>query len=152
VFLLHFLPDGFLQLVINIVLLSGVVLTGIGFFLVGFIPGLRNYKTLIQIIGVVLLALGIYWKGGYGVEMEWRAKVAELQAKVAAAEAKSKEVNTVIETKVVTKVKHIKDTQIKIRKEIIEKEKLINGECVVPTEAIEILNKAAEKPSKGEAK
>jgi hypothetical protein len=84
--------------------------------------------------------------------MEWRAKVAELQAKVAAAEAKSKEVNTVIETKVVTKVKHIKDTQIKIRKEIIEKEKLINGECVVPTEAIEILNKAAEKPSKGEAK
>lgn len=151
-FLLHFLPDGFLQLVINIVLLSGVVLTGIGFFLVGFIPGLRNYKTLIQIIGVVLLALGIYWKGGYGVEMEWRAKVAELQAKVAAAEAKSKEVNTVIETKVVTKVKHIKDTQIKIRKEIIEKEKLINGECVVPTEAIEILNKAAEKPSKGEAK
>ena len=113
-FLLHFLPDGFLQFIINIVLLTGAGLTGIGFFLVGFIPGLRNYKTLIQIVGVVLLALGIYWKGGYGVEMEWRAKVAELQAKVAAAEAKSKETNTVIQEKIVTKVKHVKDVQVKI--------------------------------------
>ena len=151
-FLLHFLPDGFLQLVINIVLLSGAVLTGIGFFLVGFIPGLRNYKTLIQIVGVVLLALGIYWKGGYGVEMEWRARVSELQAKVAAAEAKSKETNTVIQEKIVTKVKHVKDVQVKIQKEIVEKEKLINGECQVPKEAIELLNKAAEKPVAGEAK
>lgn len=150
-FLLHFLPDSFLQTIINIVLLGGLGLTVIGFFLVGFIPGLRNYKTLVQIIGVVLLALGIYWKGGYGVEMEWRARAAELQAKIDAAEAKSKEVNTVIETKVVTKVKHIKDTQVKIQQQIVEREKIINGECVVPPEAIELLNKAAEKPT-GEAK
>lgn len=145
-FLLHFLPDGFLQLIINVVLFVGLGATVIGFFLTGFIPGLRNYKTPVQIIGVILLALGIYWKGGYGVEMEWRAKVADLQAKIEAAEAKSKEVNTVIETKVVTKVKHIKDTQIKIQQQIVEKEKIINGECTVPAEAIEILNKAAEKP------
>lgn len=145
-FLLHFLPDSFLQTIINIVLLAGAGLTGIGFFLVGFIPGLRNYKTLIQIIGVVLLAAGIYWKGGYGVEMEWRSKVAEMEAKLKAAEEQSKQVNTVIETKVVTKVKHIKDVQIKLQKEIVEKEKLINGECEVPAEAIDILNRAAERP------
>jgi hypothetical protein len=146
VFLLHFLPDGFLQFIINIVLLTGLGLTSIGFFLVGFIPGLRSYKTLIQIVGVVLLALGIYWKGGYGVEMEWRAKVAELQEKVAAAEAKSKETNTVIQEKIVTKVKHIKDVQVKIQQQIVEKEKIINSECTVSSEAIAILNKAAEKP------
>ena len=146
-FLLHFLPDGFLQLIINIVLLTGAGLTGVGFFLVGFIPGLRNYKTLIQIVGVVLLALGIYWKGGYGVEMEWRAKVTELQAKVAAAEAKSKETNTVIQEKIVTKVKHVKDVQVKIQQQIVEREKIINSECTVSPEAIAILNKAAEKPA-----
>jgi hypothetical protein len=145
-FLLHFLPDSFLQTIINLVLLTGAGLTGIGFFLVGFIPGLRNYKTLVQIIGVVLLAAGIYWKGGYGVEMEWRTKVAEMEAKLKAAEEQSKQVNTVIETKVVTKVKHIKDVQVKLQKEIVEKEKLINGECEVPAEAIEILNKSAERP------
>ena len=52
----------------------------------------------------------------------------------------------VIQEKIVTKVKHIKDTQVKIQKQIVEKETVINGECVVPAEAIEILNKAAEKP------
>ena len=145
-FLLHFLPDSFLWAVINAVFLAGAIATAVGFFLVGFIPGLRNYKTLIQIIGVVLLTAGIYWKGGYGVEMEWRSKVAELEAKLKAAEAESQKVNTVIETKVVTKVKHIKDTQVKIQKEIVEKEKLINGECEVPAEAIEVLNKSAERP------
>ncbi len=145
-FLLHFLPDSFLQTVINLVLFSGLGLTVIGFFLVGWIPGLRNYKTLVQILGIVLLVAGIYWKGGYGVEMEWRSKVAEMEAKLKAAEEQSKQVNTVIETKVVTKVKHIKDVQIKLQKEIVEKEKLINGDCEVPAEAIEILNKAAERP------
>lgn len=150
-FLLHFLPDSLLQLAINLVLFSGLGLTVVGFFLIGFIPGARNYKTLVQILGVVLLAAGIYWKGGYGVEMEWRSRVAELEAKLKLAEEKSAEVNTVIETKVVTKVKHIKDTQVKIQKQIVEKEKVINGECEVSAEAIELLNKAAERPT-GEAK
>lgn len=145
-FLLHFLPDSFLQTVINLVLFSGLGLTVIGFFLIGWIPGARNYKSLIQIIGVVLLVAGIYWKGGYGVEMEWRAKVAELEAKVKAAEEKSQQVNTVVKERVVTKIKHVKDVQVKIKKEIVEKEKLINGECVVTQEFVNILNKAAEKP------
>jgi hypothetical protein len=150
-FLLHFLPDSFLQIVINIVLFAGLGFTAVGFFLVGWIPGLRNYKTLVQIVGVVLLVAGIYWKGGYGVEMEWRAKVAELEAKLKVAEEKSQQVNTVIQEKVVTKVKHIKDTQVKIQKQIVEKEKIINAECTVPLEAIELLNKAAERPT-GETK
>lgn len=135
-----------LLLAINLSLVSGIVLTVLGFFLVGWIPGLRNYKTLIQILGVVLLAAGLYWKGGYGVEIEWRSRAAELQAKIDAAEVKSKETNIIIQEKVVTKIKKVKDTQVKIQREIVEKEKLINGECTVPLEAIELLNKAAEQP------
>jgi hypothetical protein len=142
-FLLHFLPDGFLQLIINIVLLTGAGLTGIGFFLVGFIPGLRNYKTLIQIVGVILLVVGIYWKGGYGVEMEWRAKVAELEAKVAAAEVKSKEVNTIIKEKIVTKTKVIHDTKVITKQVLKEVEKRIDSECTISPEVIDILNAAA---------
>jgi len=142
-FLLHFLPDSFLQTIINIVLLSGMGLTVVGFFLVGFIPGLRNYKSLIQIIGVILLAVGIYWKGGYSVEMEWRARVAELQAKVDIAEAKSKETNTVIQERVVTKIKRVKEVQVKNKEIIKQVEHIINAECTVPKEAVDILNAAA---------
>lgn len=147
-FLLHFLPDSFLSTVINLVLSSGLALTLVGFFLVGWIPGLRNYKSLVQILGVVLLVAGIYWKGGYGVEMEWRARVAELEAKLKTAEEKSAKVNTVIKERVVTKIQKVKDVQIKIKREIVEKEKIIDANCTVPPEAIEILNKAAEGPSK----
>lgn len=146
-FLLHFLPDSFLSTVINLVLFSGLALTLVGFFLVGWIPGLRNYKSLIQIIGVVALVAGIYWKGGYGVEMEWRGRVAELEAKLKIAEEKSAQVNTVIKERVVTKIQKVKDTQIKIQKQIVEKEKLIDGDCTVPSEAIELLNQAAERPT-----
>ena len=149
--LLNFLPDSFLQFLINCVLIGGAGLVVFGISLARWIPYIRNIRKLLTFIGVILLTAGAYWKGGYGVEMEWRARAAELQAKIDAAEAKSKEVNTVIETKVVTQVKHIKDTQVKIQKEIVEKEKIINAECTIPAEAIELLNKAAERPS-GETK
>lgn len=142
-FLLHFLPDSFLQTIINLVLFSGLGLTVVGFFLIGWIPGARNYKSLIQILGVVLLVAGIYWKGGYGVEMEWRAKVAALEAKVKLAEEKSAQANSEVKEKVVTKIKHVKDVQVKIQKEIVEKEKIINADCRIPKEAIDILNSAA---------
>jgi carbamoyltransferase len=49
----------------------------------------------------VLLVLGVWLRGGYDVEMSWRAKVAEAEARVAAAEQKSQETNTVIEQKIV---------------------------------------------------
>lgn len=143
--LLHLLPDSFLLWVINIILIAGIVGTVSGFFLT-FIPFVHRYKLLVQIIGVALLAAGLFWKGGYSVEMEWRDRVAELEKKVQAAEAKSAQTNVVIKEKVVTKIKKVKDTQIQIQKEIVEKEKLINGECIVSKDAVTILNKAAEGP------
>jgi len=143
-FLLHLIPTSMLIYFVNLIFYTGVVCTVLGFVL--RFKFLENWRLILQVIGVIALGAGLYMKGGYEVEMEWRNRVAEMEAKVAAAEAKSKEVNTVIETKVVTKVKKIKDTQVKIQKEIVEKEKIINGECTVPAEAIEILNKAAEKP------
>lgn len=142
-FLLHFLPDSFLHTVINIVLFAGLGLTAIGFFLVGWIPGLRNYKSLVQILGVILLVAGIYWKGGYGVEMEWRSKVAELEAKLKTAEEKSAQVNTVIKEKIVTKIQKVKEVRVKNQQIIKEVEKIIDAECRVPKEAIDILNAAA---------
>ena len=141
--ILHLLPDSFLELVVNIVLIAGIAGTVISFTIISWIPGLKNYKTLAQILSVIILAAGLYWKGGYGVEMEWRDRVAELQTKINAAEAKSKETNTVIQTKVVTKIKRVKEVQIKNQEVIKQIEKIINAECTVPKEAIDILNAAA---------
>ena len=82
-------------------------------------------------------------KGGYEFEMQWRDRVAEMQKKVDAAEAKSKVVNTDIKTKIVTKIKKIKEVQYKTKEVIKEHETVINAECKVPKEAIDILNSSA---------
>jgi len=145
VFLLNFIPDSFLIWVVNTILFVGFVGTLSSYF-IRFIPPLIPYAGLVKTLGIILLVAGVYYKGGYGVEMEWRNKIAQAEAKVAAAEAKSKEVNTVIQKVYVDKVKIITDTKIVIQKEIVEKEKIIDSECKVVPEAITILNEAAKTP------
>jgi preprotein translocase subunit SecF len=148
--MLTFIPDSIIHGFVNGVFYAGIVASLLGFvFNFGF---LRPYRLLVQVLGIMLLVAGVYFKGGYEVEMQWRERAAELQAKIDAAAVKSQAANTVIQTKVVTKIKRVKEIQVQLQKEIVEKEKIINAECVVPKEAIEILNKAAEGPSKEETK
>jgi apolipoprotein N-acyltransferase len=104
---------------------------------------LENWRLILQVVGVIALGAGLYMKGGYEVEMQWRNRVAEMEAKVAVAEAKSKETNTVIQERVVTKIKRVKEVQVKNKEIIKQVEHIINAECTVPKEAIEILNAAA---------
>jgi preprotein translocase subunit SecF len=148
--MLTFIPDSIIHGFVNGVFYAGIIASLLGF--VFNFSYLRPYRLLVQVLGIMLLVAGVYFKGGYEVEMQWRARAAELQAKIDAAAVKSQETNTVIQTKVVTKIKRVKEVQVQLQKEIVEKEKIINGECVVPKEAIEILNKAAEGPSKEETK
>jgi low affinity Fe/Cu permease len=142
--MLTFIPDSILHAFVNLVFYAGIITSLLGF--VFNFSYLRPYRLIVQVVGIMLLVAGVYFKGGYEVETQWRERAAELQAKIDAAVVKSQETNTVIKTKVVTKIKKIKEVQVQLQKEIVEKEKIINGECVVPKEAIELLNKAAEKP------
>lgn len=139
--MLAFVPDSFLVYLVNIVFYTGIVCTILGFLL--RFKFLAHYQIILQVVGVLALALGLYFKGGFEVEQQWRERVAALEAKVAAAEAKSKEVNTVIQERVVTKIKKIKEVQYKNRDVIKQIEKIIDRDCTVPSEAIDILNAAA---------
>jgi len=148
-FLLSFIPDSLLLWCINAILIAGLIGTAISVLFKLFIrwmPWIIPYRTLLQVVSLILLVAGVYFSGGYWVEMEWRERVREAESKVAAAEAKSKEVNTVIQTKVVEKIKLVKDVQVVIQDRIVEKEKIIDAECKVAPEAIDILNEASKKP------
>jgi len=140
-FLLHLLPTSMLIYFVNLIFYTGVVCTVLGFVL--RFKFLENWRLILQVVGVIALGAGLYMKGGYSVEMEWRDRVAELEAKVAAAEVKSKEVNTVIKEKIITKTKVIHDTKTITKQVLKEVEKLVDAECTIPPEAIEILNAAA---------
>jgi len=115
--------------------------------LVAWLPIINRYKTPSEIIGVLILVVGSYLFGSHGTEMVWRQKVKELEEKVAKAEEQSRQTNSVIQEKIVTKVKEIKVFQDRIKEVIVEKEKIIDAQCKVPDEAIEILNTSAQNKS-----
>ena len=143
------IPDAVLSGLYWAIIAAGVtgVLAG---WLGKWIPFYGNYVKILQPVGIVLLVLGVWLRGGYDVEMSWRAKVAEAEARVAAAEQKSQETNTVIEQKIVEKTKIIKGkteyiTQY-LDREVVKKEEIIKyiEQCPVPKEIIDIHNQAAE--------
>jgi len=144
-FLLSFIPDSFLIWAINTILLIGLAGTFSSYF-IRFIPPLYPYAGLVKTLGIILLVAGVWFRGGYDVEMEWRDRVKEVEAKVAAAEAESKKANTVLQKVYVEKIKLVKDLQVVIQERIVEKEKIIDAECKVAPEAIDILNEAAKNP------
>ena len=80
--------------------------------------------------------------------MIWRDEVAKLEEKVAAAEKQSVKTNTVIKKVYVDRVKIVKQDVVVVQEKIREVEKLIDKDCKVAPEAVQLLNQAA-KPRKG---
>ena len=144
-FLLHLLPDAFLIWIINLLLVGGLIGIVVGFF-GSKIPFVSTYARMIQIASIIIFCIGLYWKGGYSVEADWRERVAEMEAKIKIAEEKSKEANVVIETKYKDRVKKITETRDIIVEKIKINEKIIDAKCELDPMVISILNEAAKKP------
>jgi len=151
------IPDAMLNWIYWAIIAAGI--TGVLAGWIGkWIPFYGNYVKILQPVGIVLLVLGVWLRGGYDTEMAWRAKVAEAEARVAAAEQKSQETNTVIEQKIVEKTKVIKGkteyiTQY-LDREVVKKEEIIKyiEQCPVPKEIIDIHNQAADMNKAAEGK
>lgn len=153
------IPDAVLNWAYWAIIATGVtgVLAG---WLGKWIPFYGNYVKVLQPVGIVLLVLGVWLRGGYDTEMAWRDKVAKLEEQVKIAEQKSQETNTVVEQKIVEKTKVIKGKTEYITRyldrEVIKNQEIIKyiEQCPVPKEIIDIhnqaadINKAAEGPKK----
>lgn len=146
--MISLIPDEYLLWIINTILTLGIVTTIAGFF-IKFIPFVNTYRLPVQILGVLLLTVSVYFKGGYGIEMAWREKVKEAEAKVAKAEAESADLNQALDKERKKKTKVIKEYAVTVKERIVEKEKLINADCRVNPEAISILNDASKNPLGG---
>jgi len=151
------IPDAVLSGLYWAIIAAGItgVLAG---WLGKWIPFYGNYVKILQPVGIVLLVLGVWLRGGYDTEMSWRAKVAEAEARVAVAEQQSQETNTVIEQKVVEKTKVIKGkteyiTQY-LDREVVKKEEIIKyiEQCPVPKDIIDIHNQAVDMNKAAEGK
>ena len=144
--MLAFIPDAFLAWVINTILIAGIIGFAASFFfgyVVRWLPAIAPYHLLIQVVSIVLLVSGVYFKGGYSVEMSWRNRVADLEAQVAKAEQKSKEVNEKIITVYKDKIKVVKETQVVVQEKIKTVEVKIDSQCKITDDTVDILNEAA---------
>ena len=147
--ILHFLPDALILWFCNILLLTGIVLTVAGFFVhrIPF-PLLWQYQLPFKILGIALLVLGVYFRGGLAVEAEWRERVAAVEEKLKAAEQQSAKENTRIETKVVKQTEYITRRGQDIVQYVDREVAKYDNTCAIPQPFIEAHNRAAEAPPK----
>jgi hypothetical protein len=160
--MLSLLPDWFFHMV---VIVSIVALVASVFL--RFIPFVSQYRYPLQIGGFLLLLFGVWAEGGIVNEAKWKAKVAEMEAKVKIAEEQARNVNTKIETKIVEKTKIVKEkaeAQIKYVDRIVTQDKEVvkyiencpvpkvivdeHNKAATPLEVLKELNKAAEGSKK----
>ena len=153
IWILSFIPDWFWTLV----LIFGILGT-LAAWILKFIPFVSTYRLPIQVASIIALVAGVYFQGVIANEAKWQDKIAELQKKVNEAEVKSKETNIVIQEKIVTNTKIIKekgkDIVSYIDREIVKKEEIIKyiEQCPVPKEIIDLHNQAAELNKAAEGK
>lgn len=139
--ILHFLPDSILLFFTNALLVLGIVLVVAGLF-AQRIPVVWKYQLPFKIGGLILFALGIYFRGGYAVEMDWREKVTEAQARVQEAEQRAHQYSDEL-----NKITRERDALLKRKGQVIIERVdsvRIDPRCEkLPQEFIDIHNEAA---------
>jgi len=102
--LLEFLPNWVFHvlLIVGVLgLLSSVVLK--------FIPVIKTYDLPVKVISILLIMTGVWFEGAISNQAAWEARVAEMQVKVAEAEAQSEKTNVKIITKVVKQLELVRE-------------------------------------------
>ena len=145
--ILHFLPDALILWFCNILLLTGIVLTIAGFF-AHHIPLVSQYQLPFKILGIALLTLGVYFRGGVAVEAEWRERVTAVEEKLKAAEQQSAKETVRIETRVVQKTEYITRRGQDIVQYVDREVAKYDNTCAIPQPFVEAHNRAAEAPPK----
>ena len=121
-------------------------------YVMKFIPFVYVYRTPIQAISILAIAIGTYMSGAISNEEAWQARVKEMEAKVAAAEVQSVKENIKIVEKVVIKTQIVRtrgqDIIQYVDREIVKYDTKFapGGVCEIPKEFIKALNDAAEAP------
>ena len=153
IWILSFIPDW----VWTLVLIFGI-LGILASWVLKFVPFISTYRLPIQVASIIALVVGVYFQGVIANEAKWQGKIADLQKQIVKAETKSKETNVVVQEKIVTKTKIIKekgkDIVNYIDREVVKKEEIIKyiEQCPVPKEIIDLHNQAVDLNKAAEGK
>jgi hypothetical protein len=139
----NLIPDWLITVMINGLVIVGLV--GISAaWIARWVPYFNMYRGPIQLIGIVCLVLGVYFKGGADVERSWRERVKELEAQVAQAEKQSQEANKKLTDQLAQNKKLTQEVKNANQASIRANAEKINAECRVPDVAIGLHNSASQ--------
>lgn len=127
---------------IHLILAAGVLLFLAATFL-SAIPLIKQYGLLGQILGVVLMAFGLFYEGGLSYKRSMEVEVANLKARLAKAEADGANKNTEIVEKIVKDTKVIRQKGDTVIRYIEKNSDRIDNSCVIPPDVIDAHNRAA---------
>lgn len=116
-----------------------------GYFLARFVP-LKSYNLLLKIISGVVVAIVIFIMGLLYADGVWQQAAQDLQQQVKVAEAKSQQVNIVVEERVVTKTQVVRERGANTIEYITREVVKHDPSCVIPPEFVSAHNRAAEVP------
>lgn len=147
--LLSWVPNDFLELIVNAVLITGIAATFLSFFVINrllrWLPPLARWVNLIQIVSAVVLIAGIYFKGSFNTEQWWRQRTAEVQEKLKEAEAESERLNNALAKKTAEKAKVIRGKELIVKQYIDREVTKYDNTCPVPAPVVKALNAAARQ-------
>jgi hypothetical protein len=138
---LNFIPDTWLHWFIHGVVVLGIILSFVG-TIVKNISFIGIYGTFIKVLGILLFIAGVFFEGGYGVEMSWRTRSSDLQQKIDIAEKQSDDLKNQLDKKVSQKTIIIKEKVDQNAHDIEEKRIEVNNGCTVSDDAWMFYNRA----------
>lgn len=114
----------------------------------GKLPPFKAYTFWIKPLSVIACFVGVFMYGGATLNDHYQKMIKELEEKVKIAEEKSAAVNTVIQDRLVTQTKVIRDKQVEYVDRIVEVAPKIDAQCKLDPEVPAIHNRAAVNPLK----
>ena len=144
----NLIPDWLITWLVNGLVIAGLV--GISAaWIARWVPYFNMYRGPIQLIGVICLVLGVYFRGGADVEHAWRERVAKLEAQIAVAEKQSAESNKRLSDQLQQNKKLTQEVKNANQASIRANAEKINAECRVPDVAIGLHNSASQNKISG---
>ena len=137
--LLQLIPDSIFVWITYLLFAAGLVLY-VASKLVSWIPLMGQYRLPAELMGVLALVIAAYFYGG----ISYREQIAEMKQRVRIAEERSQQVNTVIETKIIEKVKVVKQN-VYITREIVRDTagRQLDAQCSLPRSTVSLHDSAS---------
>lgn len=141
--IVNFLPDFVFHLLLVVSLLALA-----GSFVLDSIPFISTNAKAIQLASAVVLAITLFFEGAISDNDAWKARVQELELKVARAETQSAEANSQLSKALAAKDKEIALAQAELKNRIRAGAAAMDAVCKIPSDVVSILNDAAKKGAK----